>query len=262
MALTKRTISIARITLLITLVYLAAADNVLYGKKALQPEDIFRIKYADKAAISPDGQWVAYTATIARDIADKAGSRYSELHVVATETGANTPLVTGKRNATTPRWHPDGHTIAFLTHDDANKNDQVWTVPADGGEIAQVTNSPSDIKSFQWHPNGEQIAYIAETPKTERENALKKKGYGFKYYEENLKHQNLYLVNVRDDGQIASPKQLTRDITIWSFVFSPDGSRIAVSASEKNLVDYKYAFNHIHLLDLPSGKLTRFSGNP
>jgi hypothetical protein len=34
-------------------------------------------------------------------------------------------------------------------HDDANKDDQVWTIPAGGGEIVQVTNSPSDIKSFQ-----------------------------------------------------------------------------------------------------------------
>jgi dipeptidyl aminopeptidase/acylaminoacyl peptidase len=91
---------------------------------------------------------------------------------------------------------------------------------------------------------------------------LKKKGYGFTYYEENLKHRNLYLVDVHEGGQIATPKQITRDITIWSFVFSPDGSRIAASASEKNLVDYKYAFNHIHLLDLASSKLTRFSDNP
>jgi dipeptidyl aminopeptidase/acylaminoacyl peptidase len=257
-----RTGSSTRIALLLAFVCLAAAGNVLYGKKALQPEDIFRIKYADDAAISPNGQWIAYTVTIARDVADKAGSRYAELHLVSTETGAGTALVTGKRNATAPDWHPHGHTIAFLMHDDVYKNDQVWTVPADGGVIVQVTNTPSDIKSFQWHPDGKRIAYIAETPKTEREKILKKKGYGFTYYEENLKHQNLYLIDVSEEGKIAKSKQLTRDITIWSFVFSPDGSRIAATASAKNLVDYKYAFNHIHLLDLASGKITRFSDNP
>jgi dipeptidyl aminopeptidase/acylaminoacyl peptidase len=252
---------ITRIMVFFLVFFLGASVN-LCGKKALQPEDIFRIRYADDAAISPDGQWVAYAVTIARDKSDKAGSRYSELHVVSLESGTGTALVTGRRNVTAPDWHPDGRTVAFLMHDDAHKDDQVWTVPVEGGEIVQVTNSPSDIKSFQWHPDGKRIAYIAETPKTEREKILKKMGYGFTYYEENLKHRNLYLIDIRDDGKIAAHKQLTHDITAWSFVVSPDGDRIAVTASEKNLVDYKYAFNHIHLLDLSSGMLSRLSDNP
>lgn len=232
------------------------------GKKTLRPDDIFAIKYVSSVTISPDGQQVAYTVTVARDRSDKAGGRYSEIHVVSLETGTSLPLVTGKRTAAKPRWSPDGETIAFLMHDDADKDDQIWTVSASGGELVKVTNFSSDIENLHWHPNGTQIAYLAETPKTEREKALKKMGYEFTYYEENLKHKNLYLVDVREDGKIATPKQLTRDITIWSFVFNADGSRIAASASETNLIDHKYAFNHIYLVDVQSGKLSRFSDNP
>ncbi|MCH8837115.1 MAG: S9 family peptidase [Candidatus Marinimicrobia bacterium] len=262
MAPTKRSSSITHISLLLALLCLTAAGNNLYGKKALQPEDIFRIKYAGSVAISPDGQWAAYTVAISRDVADSAGSRYAELHVVSLATGTSTPLMTGKLNAGTPRWQPGGQTIAFLMHSDQAKKDQVWTIPFDGGEPTQVTDAPEGVKDFQWRPHGRQIAYIAKTPKTEREKALKEKGYGFTYYEENLKHRNLYLIDVGEDGKIGDSKQLTRDVTIWSFVFSPDGNLIAASASEKNLVDYKYAFNHIHLLDLNSGKFTRFTKNP
>ena len=43
MAPTKRSSSITHISLLLALLCLTAAGNNLYGKKALQPEDIFRI---------------------------------------------------------------------------------------------------------------------------------------------------------------------------------------------------------------------------
>ena len=58
---TKRISSITHISLLLAFFGLTAAGNNLHGKKALQAEDILRIKYAGSVAISPDGQWASYT---------------------------------------------------------------------------------------------------------------------------------------------------------------------------------------------------------
>jgi dipeptidyl aminopeptidase/acylaminoacyl peptidase len=112
----------------------------------------------------------------------------------------------------------------------------------------------------RWHPAGDRIAYTATESKTERQKKLDKKGYGFTFYEEKLRHRTLYVENTSDDGDDA--ETLTSGITVWDFVFSPDGDWIAAGASEKNLIDHRYAFQHIHLVNVETGETTKFSNNP
>jgi len=57
-------------------------------------------------------------------------------------------------------------------------------------------------------------------------------------------------------------EQITRDVTVWSFEISPDGKTIAAAITEKNLVDHRYMFQKIHLLDLETKKLKRLTDNP
>lgn len=99
----------------------------------------------------------------------------------------------------------------------------------------QLTHARTNVSDFQWLPKQNKIAYIAETPETEKEKKLKEKGYEFIFFEENLKHKNLYMIDLDKKG---NPQQLTRDKTVWSFVFSPTGETIAAAASPKNLVDH------------------------
>ena len=120
----------------------------------------------------------------------------------------------------------------------------------EGSKPAPVTDSDTDILDFRWHPSGDKIAYIAKTAQTTKEKGLKERGYDFIFYEENLKHKNLYITNINRNGGTAPAKQLTKDITIWDFEFGPIGNYIAVTASEKNLVDQEYMFRKIYLLDL------------
>ena len=227
----------------------------------LQPEDIFRLKYATAAEISPDGKWIAYTVSVQRKVTDEPGGRYSELHVVSTETGESRPFVTGKIKVSAPQWSPDGNRIAYLAERGDDSHTQVWIVPVGGGESRLTTNSATDVLTYRWHPSGRQIAYTATTPKSEREKLLKEKGFGFTFYEENLKHRNLYLIDIEGQMGAGEAQQLTGNITVWTFGFSPDGKWIAASASLENLVDHRYVFNKIYLLHLKSGKLAEFSEN-
>lgn len=226
------------------------------------PEDVFNTKYATSAQISPDGKWIAYTVSSPRGIDDKAGGRYTELHVVSTKTGENRPFVVGKVNVSGVDWHPDGTAVSFQMERGEKANTQVWTIPVDGGEAVQATQSETDVISYRWHPSGERLAYTATAPKSKREKTLDEKGYNFIFYEEKLKHRNLYVVDVRDHVAAGDAEQITDDLTIWSFKFSPDGGTIAAGASEKNLIDYRYAFQHIYLIDLAGKGVRRFSNNP
>jgi Tol biopolymer transport system component len=120
----------------------------------------------------------------------------------------------------------------------------------------RVTDSKSSVLDFRWMPDGKHITYIATQPDDAREKALKDKGFEFVYYEENLKHRNLYIVEIG-----GGTRKVTDELTVWTLEVSPDGGTIAVGASEKNLIDQRYAFQHIYLVDSTSGEARKLSSN-
>jgi dipeptidyl aminopeptidase/acylaminoacyl peptidase len=232
------------------------------GQDVFTAEDLFTYEYVTSTAISPDGEWIAYTVSVPRGINEKAGGRYTHLYVVAAKTGESRPFVTGKNSVSSVRWHPGGKAISFLmTRGDKAKR-QVWSIRLDGGEANQITSCKSGVITYRWHPAGDRLAFTAAMPKNEREKKLKDKGYGFTFYEENLKHRNLFLAAVEDYKVKGKPDRLTDDITVWSFEFSPDGNWIAMGASEKNLIDYRYMFQKVYLYDVQGGSYRRLTDNP
>ena len=101
--------------------------------------------------------------------------------------------------------------------------------------MVQLTNSKDGVNFFRWLPDGLGIAYLSTTPKSARELELKKRGYDFIYYEENLKNKQLFLSRFDNDFKNGTEQQLLKDTHVWDFEFSKDGQWIAFSTSEKNL---------------------------
>lgn len=225
-------------------------------------EDVLRTKSCSNVQISPDGQWIAYTVSVPRGPGEKPGGAYSELYIVSIKTGEIRPFVTGKTSVSSPLWSPDGSMIAFLTRRGDKAKTQVWAIPLKGGEAFQLTGAKNNISSFRWHPGGKQMAYIATTPKTGKEEELEKRGYGFVFFEENLKHRNLYITSTEGQEKNGAPDQLTEGVTVWNFEFSPDGKTIAAAISPNNLVDERYMFQRLHLIDVAAKKVTQLTNNP
>ncbi|MCP5102090.1 MAG: hypothetical protein GY950_01860, partial [bacterium] len=174
------------------------------------PNDVLNTRTCGAAAVSPDGKWIAYTVGVGRDANDKPGGAYRELYLISTQSRQIKPFITGKVNVGTLRWRPDGSALAFTTRRGEKAKNQVWLIPVDGGEAMQLTHCKSGVKTFRWHPKENKIAFIAVTPKSEKEKKLEKKGYGFIFYEENLKHRNLYVIDLDNKDKKTNVKQLTK----------------------------------------------------
>lgn len=251
-----------RISLSVVLIACFIGSQDLFASEPLSPKDLLKVKSVTSAEISPDGSWIAYTVSVVREPSDPPGNTYSELYLVSPKTGEIRSFITGKVNVTAVQWRPDGADLAFLLKRGDDAKTQVWVISAYGGEARQITHSETNVEKFNWHPSGSHIAFIAETAKTKHEKELEKKGYSFIFYEENLKPQNLYMIAVGSPAEKSAPEQLTKEITVWSFEFAPDGKTIAAAITEKNLVDQSYMFQRIYLLHLQDKSLKPLSNNP
>ncbi len=230
--------------------------------EVIAPEDVQRIKASYWADISPDGRWVAYSVYTQRQVDEDPGGAYNELYLVSVRTGEIRPFITGKVNINHPRFSPDGSKIAFTAKRGEKAKTQVWMIPIDGGESIQVTKSKTNVSTFRWHPGGKKIAFVAATPKSDIEKELDEKGYGFVFFKENLKHRNLYITGISREGGEDDARQLTEGITVWDFEFDPSGEKVAIGASPLNLIDHRYMFRKIYIVDLATKERTRLTDNP
>jgi WD40 repeat protein len=61
---------------------------------------------------------------------------------------------------TEPQWSPDGKRILYSSHR-GNQYDNLYLLPAEGGEPYQLTHGDWDHFDARWSPDGEWIAYIS-----------------------------------------------------------------------------------------------------
>ncbi|KAA3659714.1 MAG: S9 family peptidase [Calditrichaeota bacterium] len=234
--------------LLMLVVWLLLLSQTSVAQNVLTSQDYLKLKQVSSASMSPDGNHIAYTISVRRDASDKPGASYRELWVYDVKAKKSIPFITGKVSIRSVEWKPDGSDISFLTRRDGNRFTQLYVIPLNGGEARAITDFDYSVLSYEWHPDGNQIAFTATEPESKRQKVLGKKGYDFIFFEENLRHRNLYLF----DCKTREVAQLTDDRTVWTFKFSPSGKKIAFSASEKNLIDQRYAFQKIYAIDTDS----------
>ena len=112
----------------------------------------------DFAAVSPDGQRVAYVASTATTVPGFGSHVTQQLWVTSLRTGVASPLFRGNWRDTRPAWSPDGKLLAISS--DRSGQAEIWITDPEGRNAVQLTSGAGAKSSPAWSPDGEQIAYV------------------------------------------------------------------------------------------------------
>ena len=251
-----------------------AGPDVIYGqtKRGITPEDYFAFKFISDPHLSPDGKAVAFVLTT---VDQKKNRRESSVWFVAADGTAPPRRLTAEGfSSNSPRWSPDGKTLAILSarNSDSSASEkpraQILLLPmTSGGEGMVLTKLRNGVESYQWSPDGTRIVIVSASGPTDGIPAADRKSdvrhyshiqYKFNdtgWYDD--KRQHLWVVNVPD----GEAKQIT-DGQNWNDTdpqWSPDGTRIAfVSDRTGRLYDESHNTD-IWVISAAGGTLSKIS---
>jgi dipeptidyl aminopeptidase/acylaminoacyl peptidase len=213
-------------TRLISTVVVTLFAGVVTAQNALTPEDVLSIREVRELQISPDGKHVAFRVREPADPKQPLAPRVTNIWIVSTD-GKETPrpLIPNLKNATTPRWSPDGRWLAFLS-------DQVYLVRASGGEAERLTSVPGGVENFAWSPDSTMMAFVARDQPTAKELEKQSAGDDAVEVDRNFRYSRLWVTNISDHKSV----QITRqDFEINEFAWSPSGDEIALVVARSQM---------------------------
>src|ERR1700722_14437079 len=246
-----------------------AADST---RRGITAEDYFAFESIADAHISPDGQQAAYVLTT---VDRQKNRRDASIWMVSID-GKSAPrrLTAEGANSTSPRWSPDGSTLAFLSARAAAADPaaeaprpQICILPMEGGEAQTLTHLKNGAGAFQWSPDGKRLVTISRTgpsdsvaPSARKSDVRHYSHISYKFNDTGWfddKRGHLWVV----DAATGSATQITSGDD-WNDAdpqWSPDSSRIAF-VSDRTGHEYDGGYNtDVWVIAAAGGTLVKIS---
>src|SRR5215475_9683915 len=139
------------------------------AKHAITFDDLIAMHRVAEAELSPDGKWVAYTVATP----DMEANRNATNLWMAPVAGGDAIQLTRTGKDSSPKWSPDGKTIAFLS---ARSGDsQVYVLPLEGGEAHPITKLSTGADIVKWSPDGKTVLFTSSVFPDCKDDACNKK---------------------------------------------------------------------------------------
>lgn len=189
----------------------------------LTPELAIARRQLSDVHVSPDGSRVCFVVSDA----PKGTSRFRHIWVLNTKTRELRQFTNSIKSEYSPRWSPDGKTLAFLS--DRDERPQIFLMRVDGGEAVKLTDGKSGVRSFLWSPDGRELAFLGSEPKTDAEDKKEKDKDDARVVDRDDKPARLWMVDVESK----KVRQLTS--APWQIAevqWHPKGDRLIVTATD------------------------------
>jgi dipeptidyl aminopeptidase/acylaminoacyl peptidase len=241
----SRTIRNCFITTILVIIAIVA---VAQETKVLTPEMVESLKVVNEVAISPDGKLVAYTLIVPRCLKEPSGGSYVELYVMPFDGGEARPFVTGQQRVGSITFCPFGMAVTFLA--DRGDKTQIYALPIAGGEARQITHSPTGIRDYRWSPDATKIAYLTRDDFCDEEKKNRKAGRDMELIEQNFRYSRLHIFDMKTGK---SHPLTPAEYEVYDFNWSPDGTKLVITASDIPTTDASYMLKHLYLVDVEDG---------
>src|SRR6266436_1429063 len=253
--------------------------------RGITPEDYFSFEFISDPNISPDGKLVAYVVTKV----DRAQNRRNSSIWMAATDGSRAPwqFTTAPQSSTSPRWSPDGKSLAFLSSRPAEATPaaappasagtaeppraQVYLLSMNGGEAKRITSLKNGVSVFRWSPDGTRLVVIsrigpsdsrpdARTESRDRSDVRHYRNSSYKFNDTGWfddRRTHLWIVDVKtaDAKQITEGDDWNDSDPQWSL----DGTRLAF-VSNRTGKEYEENRNtDVWVISASGGKLTKIS---
>lgn len=233
------------------------------AKKAVETKDLTKLISVADPHISPDGTEAVFIRT---HIDEEENTYIGHLWHVDLDTGELAQWTYGKQRVSSPQWSEDGKSVAFLS--DRTEKNQLYILPAKGGEARELTSFEKGVNSFRWSPCNKKIWF----------DAMVKEGKAFADKEEKdeKKFPEPYVVDkmkYKMDGMGLLPKEFHRQIGVIDIetqdveqitdgthhhgleAVSHDGSKLVYGVTREENLDFVFR-QPLFIYDIESKKET------
>ncbi|MGF1669388.1 MAG: S9 family peptidase [Balneolaceae bacterium] len=232
------------ILLFLSLQHSVKAQNVL------KAEDVTKIKSVTIVAISDNSRYVAYTLSVPADPLKENSPSITQLHILNTETEETIPFYT-TASVGNIAFRPQQNTVTFLTRREGDSARSLYEMPLSGGEAIKLFEHKTNILSYEWRNDGNHIVYTAFEQTEDSQSHLP---YSSIVFEENQPNRRAFITNVQVSGH--QPHELPVQGSIYNMTWSPDGSKIALSAAPTPTVDDQFMAQKIFIVDYPQREIS------
>jgi dipeptidyl aminopeptidase/acylaminoacyl peptidase len=277
--------------------FVAASMVSAQSGRPMTFKDMMQMKRLGETAVSPDGQWLAYSVT---SVDLEQNTKTAELWLQKIAGGDPIKLAVGLAGDADPEFAPDGHSLLFLSGRDSGQ--QIWLADFDSATGAtsnprKLTNLSTEADSPKWSPDGKSIVFTSavypdcpaigpadggagnrcneDRDAAQAASKVKAKIFTHLLYRHwnhftGDKRSHLFLVSVENGGVRDLNPGETHDVPPFSLDdsscgcdFAPDSKELAFT--EKNVPDPAISTNaDIFTLDLtdPAAKPVKVSTSP
>jgi dipeptidyl aminopeptidase/acylaminoacyl peptidase len=273
-------LSTKKLSLFALVLFVSAVAAVAQAPRGITPEDYYSFEFISDPNISPDGKLVAYVVT---KIDRAQNRRNASVWMVATD-GSRAPwqFTTSPQTSNSPRWSPDGKSLAFLSSRPESTPSaaspaatpaeqpraQVYLLSMNGGEARRITNLKNGVTTFRWSPDGTRLVMVSRIgpgdsrtgDNRDRSDVRHYKNSSYKFNDTGWfddRRTHLWVVEVKS----GSAKQITEgnDWNDSDPQWSPDGTRLAF-VSNRTGKEYEENRNtDVWVISAEGGQLTKIS---